>query len=246
MVYNNTLNATHYSIYTNGLGNWNGTKIYNNVLLQAPNYYKGLRGAVAVGNVSSATSPAVGAGKVTAGASGVVTTPPPVVTPPVVPPVTPPVVPPVKPPVKPPVVPPVIPPVVPPVVPPVTTPKSPKATGTIQAVNYTDHYKVKGDTFGGIGYAYNNDWVSYKLDFAKGVSKLTIDVASVHSASIIEIHVGSPSGKLVGTLNVAKTGHWNTYTAQSTAVAGLTGEQTVYLVFKGKPGVANIKWLKFS
>jgi len=39
------------------------------------------------------------------------------------------------------------------------------------------------------------------------------------------------------------TGAWNNYAAQSTAVAGLTGVQTVYLVFKGPvAGVSNIDW----
>jgi hypothetical protein len=132
----------------------------------------------------------------------------------------------------------------PPPAPPATTPS---AKTKIMAVNYVDHLAVKGDNFGGIGYAYNNDYVAYKLDFGTGVTKFAAGIAAIYAGGSLEIHLGSPTGKLVGTLKAAVTGAWNKYTAQSTTVAGLTGVQTVYLVFKGSAaGICNIDWLQFS
>jgi hypothetical protein len=114
------------------------------------------------------------------------------------------------------------------------------------AVNYTNHLGVKGDGFGGVGDIYTGDWVAYTLNFGSGVSKLTAGIAGMMSGTM-QIHLGSPTGTLLGTLKTAATGAWNNYTAQSTAISKLTGVQTVYLVFSGwQYGVCNIDWLQFS
>jgi hypothetical protein len=139
--------------------------------------------------------------------------------------------------------------------PPVTTPPAPtptppatppSATTLIKAVNYTAQSGTQGDNFTGVGYADNNDWIAYALNFGTGVTKLTAALATIHSGGSIQIHLGSPTGTLLGTLNVAVTGAWDKYTAQSAAIAKVAGVQTVYLVFKGGTGVANINTLQFS
>ncbi|MDB5171437.1 MAG: carbohydrate-binding cenc domain protein [Phycisphaerales bacterium] len=215
-IYNNTLGATLLSINTNQLGNWNGTSIYNNLLLNRAVFTGGAR--VTNNYYSSSSSGSAGAGDFASGASGtpVVITPPPTPTPTPTPIPTP-------------------------------VPTTPSAKTKIDAVNYTGHSNVAADGSGGVGYAYNNSWVSYKLDFGTGVSKLTAALAAIHANGKLEVHLGSPTGSLLGTINVAVTGAWNKYTSQSAAVTGLKGVQTVYLVFKGAlPGVANLSWLQFA
>ena len=115
------------------------------------------------------------------------------------------------------------------------------------AVDYTSVSGLKGDGSGGLGFAYNNMWASYTLDFGSGVSKLTVGVAALYAGGSIEIHLGSPTGTLLGTLKDAVTGNWANYTAQSTAISKITGVQKVYLVVKGSvAGICNFDWLQFS
>ena len=76
---------------------------------------------------------------------------------------------------------------------------------------------------------------------------MTLGIAGLYSGGTIEVHIGSPTGTLAGTLHVAATGSWSKYTSQTAAVAGLTGVQTVYLVFKGSAkGIANLSTIQFS
>ncbi|MDB5329087.1 MAG: carbohydrate-binding cenc domain protein, partial [Phycisphaerales bacterium] len=216
-IYNNTLGATLLSINTNQQGNWNATKIYNNILLNRAVFTAGA--SVTNNYYSSSGAGSAGAGDFSSGASGtpVITLPPPSPTPTPTPTPTP---------------------------VPVT---APSAKTLVKAVSYTSFSNVKVDNYGGVGYAYNNSWVSYKLDFGTGVSKLTAGLAAMNANGKLEVHLGSPTGTLLGTINIAVTGAWNKYTSQSAAVTGLKGVQTVYLVFKGAlPGVANLSWLQFA
>lgn len=70
-IYNNTLGATKMSVNTNQIGNWYGTKIYNNIFGAAVLFASG---ASIYNNASSTTTAngAQGAGSIDAGADGVV------------------------------------------------------------------------------------------------------------------------------------------------------------------------------
>ncbi|HZL38183.1 MAG TPA: carbohydrate-binding protein, partial [Tepidisphaeraceae bacterium] len=131
------------------------------------------------------------------------------------------------------------------VTPPTST--APNARTWRVAGSYTSMYGLASDNYRGLGYADNNDYLAYKLDFGTGIKNFYAGIAAVFSGGTIEIHIGSVSGTLAGTLHVGVTGAWNHYTTQSAAVSGLTGVQTVYLVFKGpRPGIANISCLAFA
>ncbi|AGC67716.1 arabinoxylan arabinofuranohydrolase XynD [Thermoclostridium stercorarium subsp. stercorarium DSM 8532] len=82
----------------------------------------------------------------------------------------------------------------------------------------------------------NGDWIGLsKVDFGnKGASTFTAMVSNVSADSIIEIHLDSVDGKLVGTLAIPAGGgkpEWKEYT---TEVSGVHGVHNLYLVFKGK------------
>ena len=70
LIYNNTMGATKLSINTNQLGNWDGTKIYNNIFEAAVLF---TRGGSEYNNASSAgaANGSQGAGNVASGAAGV-------------------------------------------------------------------------------------------------------------------------------------------------------------------------------
>lgn len=132
---------------------------------------------------------------------------------------------------------------------PSTTPSvsAPSAKIWRAATAYSSVLGLKSDNYRGLGYAYNNDFLAYKLDFGAGVSSFYAGIAATYTGGTIEIHIGSATGPIAGTLRVTDTGAWNNYTTQSTAVSGLKGVQTVYLVFKGsRPGIANISCLAFA
>lgn len=135
-----------------------------------------------------------------------------------------------------------------PVTPPPTTSTARKSSTIFQAEKWTKMSGVQGDNFSGLGYADGGDWAEYaQIDFGTGVTTFKANIAALAaSAGSIEIHTGSPTGTLVGTLKATATGAWNKYTAQSTAVTGLKGIQDIYLVFKGGKGVANVDSFTFA
>ncbi|MDB5354716.1 MAG: galA [Phycisphaerales bacterium] len=135
----------------------------------------------------------------------------------------------------------------PPPPPPPVTPPTVSAKTLVRAVNYTGKLGMQSDNFTGMGYAYNGDWLRYHLDFGTGVTQFKATVAGIHPGGRIELHIGSPTGKLVGTLAVSATGAWNNYRQETATVSGLSGVQDLYLVFRGSyPGVANINTLTFA
>jgi arabinoxylan arabinofuranohydrolase len=101
----------------------------------------------------------------------------------------------------------------------------------VSFINNNDYIKVKGVAFGTTG--------------AKG---FTARVASNASGGKIEIRLGSTSGTLVGTCNVAGTGGWQTYTTVTCAVSGATGTQDVFFRFtgSGSDSLFNFNWWQFS
>ena len=106
---------------------------------------------------------------------------------------------------------------------------------------------TSGGVLGGIYDNYNaryddvnfiNGTVSFTANLAQGQTNVTRS---------IEIRVGSPTGTLLGTLPVASTGSWGTYQDQSITLAtSASGLQTLFLVFKGGPGVCNLKHFRFT
>jgi arabinoxylan arabinofuranohydrolase len=147
--------------------------------------------------------------------------------------------------------------------------------GTIQKVTYTtnglaqiDHLdpyvRIEGETFqaqsgvetepcsnGGMNLSELNpgDWVKLAgVDFgAKGARKFIASVASAESGGSIELRLGGPDGKLVGTCKVENTGGWQQWKSVSCEVSGATGVQDLCLKFVGgeKP-LLNLDHWKFE
>lgn len=92
-----------------------------------------------------------------------------------------------------------------------------------------DYIKVKGVNFG-----------------TTGATSFEARVASATNGGSIELRLDSPTGKLVGTLDVKGTGGWQTWTTNTCTVSGATGIHDLYLKFTGGSGfLFNVNWWKF-
>jgi len=147
--------------------------------------------------------------------------------------------------------------------------------GSIQTVKYTTngvaqhghlnpYVRVEGETFaaqhgvetepcreGGMNLSelHNGDWVKLAgVDFGtKGAKKFSASVASAEQGGRIEIRLGGPEGKLVGSCPVENTGGWQTWKTVSCEVTEAVGVQDLCLKFVGgeKP-LLNLDHWKFE
>jgi len=89
---------------------------------------------------------------------------------------------------------------------------------------------------GGIDVAYieSGDYIGFDgINFGRGAESLNFRVASNGSSGAIEVHLGSPDGKLIGTMDVTDTGGWQKWSTQICRIEKTTGVNDVYFVFKG-------------
>ena len=136
--------------------------------------------------------------------------------------------------------------------------------GVTQIGHLNPYERVEGETFhaqsgveteqcsaGGMNLTElnNGDWVKIVgVDFgSKGPKKFCACVASAEQGGSIELRLGDPEGKLIGTCKVGNTGGWQEWKDVSCEVSGATGVQDLYLKFVGedKP-LLNLDWWKFE
>ena len=94
----------------------------------------------------------------------------------------------------------------------------------------------------------NGDWIKIRgVDFGKkGAQRFMASVAGTIGNGQIELRVGDPSGKLIGTCKVASTGNEQSWKTISCKVNKVTGVQDLYLKFTGGEGkLFNFDWWQF-
>ncbi len=87
------------------------------------------------------------------------------------------------------------------------------------------------------------------VDFGtKGAAKIELRVSTEKAGGSVEVHLDSPTGTMLGSIELPHTGSWGNYTTVSGDMARITGMHTIYLVFKKSDNewVCNLNWLKFS
>lgn len=147
--------------------------------------------------------------------------------------------------------------------------------GTIRKVTFTTNgvaqigrlnpfVRVEGETFNGqhgvetepcaeggmnLTDLHHGDWVRvYGVDFgANGPTRFNARVASGRQGGSIELRLGGPDGRLIGTCRVENTRHWQSWRTVTTEVSGTTGVHNLYLRFTGGDGpLMNLNYWEFD
>ncbi|WP_320776098.1 PQQ-dependent sugar dehydrogenase [Streptomyces sp. CRN 30] len=95
-----------------------------------------------------------------------------------------------------------------------------------------------GKTVGDIS---NGDWISFEPYVLSNATKITARVAAEAAGGRLEVRAGSPKGRLLASAKVPVTGGTETYQDVSAKLwLPPRGTTTLYLVFKGKKGTAQL------
>ena len=99
-----------------------------------------------------------------------------------------------------------------------------------------------------VGYISNGSWVEYNQLNLNGVNGMAVRTASDGSGGTISVCLDSPSGQVIGTVQVSPTGGWQTWTTENISLSGASGYHNVYLVFNGSGynGLFNVEWFAFQ
>jgi PKD repeat protein/glucose/arabinose dehydrogenase/type 1 glutamine amidotransferase len=107
--------------------------------------------------------------------------------------------------------------------------------------------ETTGDTAGGhenIGWIEDGDWWSFDPTNLTGIDSIRLRAASPGGGGHVEIRQGSPTGTLVGAVDVPSTGGWQTYKDVTTPVSGATADSGP-LYFVATKGGLNVNWVDF-
>ncbi len=98
-----------------------------------------------------------------------------------------------------------------------------------------------------VGYISNGSWLEFNQMNLNGVTGLAVRTASAGSGGTISVRLDSPSGQVVGTVQVSPTGGWQTWTTETVSLNGASGYHNLYLVFNGgSGGLFNVEWFAFQ
>ena len=120
---------------------------------------------------------------------------------------------------------------------------------TVAATSYSAMAGVQLDG-GSVGYFDSGDWLKYSsTDFGSGATSVTFSASKGNtSGGSVEIRLGSPTGRLIGTFIPQNTGGWGNYQEQVVQLSGfVSGVQDLVLVGAGGvTGVCNLSSFRFS
>jgi type 1 glutamine amidotransferase len=110
----------------------------------------------------------------------------------------------------------------------------------VEAESYTSSSGVEpaghGAASGGqtLGFIDNGDWAGYASVDTAGATSFSAKVSSAGAGGTIQVRSGSATGTLLGSVNVANTGDWETFTTVTTPLTAGTGP--LFLSFTGGSG----------
>ncbi len=110
----------------------------------------------------------------------------------------------------------------------------------LKASAYHESFAVKPDAANDagdgllIGHAQDGSWILFKNVDLSRVNTVTLRVANGYTTpTAIEVRTDSPTGTLLGTVNIGGTGGWFDWSNISASLSGASGVKDVYFVFKG-------------
>ncbi|PMD94409.1 glycosyl hydrolase [Siphonobacter sp. BAB-5405] len=101
-----------------------------------------------------------------------------------------------------------------------------------------------------LGSIHNRSYFVLKNIDLTGIKQLTYRYASKDKDAMIEVHVDSPKGQVISTLNYKATGNWNTFQEVVSPILNPGGKHDLYFVFvkKDKPNdnLFSLDWVEFG
>nr|WP_068886910.1 ThuA domain-containing protein [Pedobacter panaciterrae] len=101
-----------------------------------------------------------------------------------------------------------------------------------------------------VGSIHNKSYFMFKNIDLKNISKLTYYYASANHNGTIEVHIDSPKGELISSVDFTSTGNWEKYTELSTSIKNPGGKHDLYFVFlKNTPpnrDLISVDWINFE
>ncbi|RCG26506.1 sugar-binding protein [Sphaerisporangium album] len=117
----------------------------------------------------------------------------------------------------------------------------PGNTTTVEGEAYTSNFGVQPAGHAGasggttMGYIDNGDWAGYSSVSTSGATGFSARVSSGGAGGTITVRSGSQTGPVLGSVSVANTGSWDTFTTVSTTLNG-TGTGALFVTFSGGAG----------
>ena len=134
---------------------------------------------------------------------------------------------------------------------PTPTPLPQNAYDTVEAEIYVDMrgLQVESCSEGGVnvGYIENGDYSAYMIDFTNGSTQIQVRAATQTSGGKVDVRLDSPTGELIGSVNIGGTGGWQSWQTFTGNVQNMNGLKKVYMVYTGGSGfLFNVNWFKFT
>jgi len=103
---------------------------------------------------------------------------------------------------------------------------------------------------GELGSIHNKSYFVLKGIDLKDIKTITYNYSSKNIGAALEVHVDSPKGAIISTLNYEPTGDWNKFRQATTSIQDPGGKHNLYFVFKKdtEPNrdMFSLDWLKFN
>lgn len=123
----------------------------------------------------------------------------------------------------------------------------------IETENYSSMLGVSletsSDSGGGknIGSLQQGDWVAYNNINLTGMGSIDFRVASNRTGTL-RVRLGSPTGPIIGTLNITITGGWQTWITSNIAITPTVGTQNIYFTFEraDSQAIGNINYYEIK
>lgn len=94
-----------------------------------------------------------------------------------------------------------------------------------------------------VAYIEDGDYIGFKNVDLTGAESIDFRIGSNGAAASLEVRIGAPDGKLIGSMDVKSTGGWQKWAVQNCAIENTTGAHDVYFVFRGGEGyLYNVNW----
>lgn len=110
------------------------------------------------------------------------------------------------------------------------------------------HDVDKGDTY--VGSIHNKSYFVLKNVDLRNIDRLTYYYASANHNGTIEVHIDSPKGEVISSVDFTTTGNWQKYTELSTAIKNPGGKHDLYFVFVKKTlpnrDLISVDWINFE